>query len=738
MVSVKTVKIIKRISKVGDGMYCSNCGSKLNKDSNFCHVCGHRVKDVEVLIREVDEERPEDLKTDKNISTSEKSVDKTEKVEDNKENKFLSKIKSLTYQKEEKPRSGDHEVASKLSDNIKKTKDIEKFEKAEDEKELLSDNIETSKEETEIKKKEPSKFKRFFDYMKEEEYVDDSLFKGNTSDKDSTESFEEEIDDIDKITLSKEDKSLEEEFVESERIAPTLEEDDKEETISEEKEIKEKKPSFIDKIKAFVAEEDEDNLLEMSPEEYKETFYGQGTKEDLEDDNKTEDATIENEIVEADNKKSIFDNFKNIFSNKDNENIDTEDYSEDEAIEEDDDEEYIPSYSYVDKEKTIRYSKRVIDSYLKKHEDGELDIEDFDHLEDFPIDENEDLEDEKSETVEFPIPEFEKREDIKKVKDVEIPDSEIETIEKDIDETENQEDSVDYYELVIDKPIDDTEEKIEKEDSKEEKVLVEKESIFKPVKEFFISIGKFFYTDKSKKDTKDEKDNIDIIINSPADRDDTMPLVLSAEEKEALNKELDKHNKDKKQSEVLRKSNAKVAPVIRDMINLGGKLTIPLVILIFAGMCFTISWVVNNPVFIIILSILKFIILYATISAATNSAFNSVGLRLKRNVVSLFIFLQMAIYIIIDAIYIRIMFIPGESVEALLNVMSPKILTILVFVLLAIFLLMLNYRKIKEKNGTIIFVGWYVVISSAITLVVILLELLLATILMTLFKEMMF
>lgn len=760
-------------------MYCSNCGSKLNKDSNFCHVCGHRVKDVEVYIRKIDMPLPDQIKIE---DLEDKKTD-TEAIEESSEKGFLERIKAFSKKdaKDKGPLSGAHEVAFKFDEKKDKSKkeDSKKLEDKKDvsikkpKKEIIErespekieketvESIEDKTEEVEIIEKEadlkePSIFKRFLDFMKEDEYYDDSIFKQDKSEEIISKK-DEDLDDIDRVSLSQTQDTLEEKNIETEYVPPTTEEEKVVDKETDQLVEKEKKPSIFKRIKNFVDEEDEDNLLEMSPEEYRETFYGQGALEDLEEDSEIDEGpkTVENEIVEKTESKSFFDKIFSFFKEPEEEKDEELDYEDE--IEEDDEEVYIPSYSYVDKEKTIRYSKRVIDSYLKKHEEGKLDIKDFDNLDQFPIEE--DVKVEKEEKVDFPIPEFEKKEKKEELKeekksdpkpieepdDFEIPEFEIkekeETDTSDLEEDKPEEDEIGYYELIVEKPIqkpyedfseeiDDTADEIEE--------PKEKTDFFKPVKEFFISIGKFFSTSKETEKKEEKKDNIDIIINAPADSNDTMPLVLSREEKEILNKEIDKRQKGGKDVEILKKSNAKIAPFIRKLIDLGAKFVIPLALIVLIGLSYTISWTISNPVFIALLGFLKFIILYATISAATNSAFNSIGLRLKRSVISLFVFLQMLLYLIIDGIYIKLTLIPGETVEALLHVLSPKILTIVVFVFLAFFLLVLNYRKIKEKNGTLVFMGWYIVISSAITLVVILLELLLSTILMTLFKEIMF
>lgn len=217
-----------------------------------------------------------------------------------------------------------------------------------------------------------------------------------------------------------------------------------------------------------------------------------------------------------------------------------------------------------------------------------------------------------------------------------------------------------------------------------------------------------------------------------------MPLVLSKEEREILNKELGKRQGLSRQEEALIKSNDKVKPIIRKLIGFGALLIIPLILISLGISIWTISWVVDNRIFVILLGFIKFLVLYGTIAAATNSAFSSIGLRLKSSVINLFVQLQMIIYLFIDTIFNRITFVEGESIDALIHVFSPKILTIVIFVILAILLLMANFNKIKERNGTIQFLGWYLVIAITITLVVILLELLLSTALFTFFSTIMF
>lgn len=853
-------------------MFCNKCGTKLKKNSNFCHVCGNKVSEIEIYIRKSDEPIPDQISMGDMFEKP-----KFKKLEQ-RDSGFLDILRSFRI-KDDKPHTpleGDNEVALKFNKKVEikseeeikldskedkpiisqksktKSKDFKEFDipKFQVGKDTESEKLEFKEEDLllpieDIPIKQASIFKRFFDFMREEEVYDKEILS-KSSPKDSAdeqiiiESHDKEIND----KLIFDSKDIHEPIeISVKDIEQTPFKSEAENTL--EKLDEEKKPSLLDKIKLFLKEEDEDNLLDLSPEEYTDLVYGQGKIEDtkvdpilnvdepdeiieepLEDVTKItfadklasffnsnkkenpekdpdseleshkkieiEDLTVEEEIENKSRFKTDSKEFKDFeipqFEKKKTDEIDTvtdvkskelEDSDEvtnekksgffdslksffignkkeeDSAEELEDYTEEIPTkeetpsytsekstYSYLDTEKTIRYSKTVIDSYLSKADSGELNVEDFDKIDDFKIEEESKKDDfrefinivePEDNIVESPV-EFEIEKDfIGKVDEIEFDDSwyEEEPIKK-------SDDSI-YEELVLDKPKKSSEDYVY--ERREEKEVISKEKtpgVFSNIAEFFKSIPLFFFANSNDKKEKKEKDNIDIILSSPVSSQDTMPLILSSEEKEILNKEIDRRQRGSRQEEALKRTNVKVAPVIRKMINLGAKLIIPIFLLVLAGACWTISWVISNPVFIGILGLIKFSILYITISVATNSAFNSIGLRLKRSVVSLFIFLQMFVYQVLDAIYIKLTFIEGQSIESLLHVLSPKIITIIFFILLSFLLLIFNYKKVKERKGTLVFIGWYIVISTTITLVVILLELLISTILFSLFKDILF
>lgn len=768
-------------------MYCNKCGTRLRKNSNFCHVCGNKVSEVEIYIRKSEDPIPDQLSMGE-------MFDKPDfKKLEQREGRFLDVLRSFRIKRDRPhvPLEGDNEVSLKLNSPIKEKpeaieldfSDVSEFPKKEaipeqkDFEEFVAptfeinnkssiqpkvedfDEIEETDERISVSK-EPSIFKRFFEYMKEEEVYDENIL-----DRKSTKVEDEELELTDAQIISNEEEVLEVASLEENVVIDNDESDIDSIDIDsnselEIDEIKEKSPSIFTRLKSFLKEEDEDNLLDLSPDEYSDLVYGQGKLEDLEgeplleikDEDTPEKDFQEFEVpefevkdrdeMEADilseedkEKPSFIDSIMSFFgsSKKDEKNEENlEDYTEEEdATDEDEPYETKSTYSYTDTEKTIRYSKTVIDSYLSRAESGELDLDDLDSIEEIPLEES-------IETKEEPVEEkIEKKPVIEEIDDEIIIDDSLFLEEEPFQETV---DKTHYEELVVDKrKIDD--EELNFEGVEEVSPLIEKEKtpgVISNITDFFKSIPQFFTATSKDKEEGKEKDNIDIILNSPVTSEDTMPLVLSREEREILNKEIDKRQRGSIEEQVLKRTNVRVAPVMRKMINLGAKLIIPLFIIVLSLASWTISWAISNPIFIGVLGIIKFFILYLTISLATNSAFNSIGLRLKRSVVSLFIFLQMLVYQILDAIYIRLTFVEGQTVEALLHVLSPKIFTIIFFILLAFLLLVFNYKKIKERRGTLVFVGWYIVISTTVTLVIILLELFFFTILYSLFKEALF
>lgn len=754
-------------------MICNKCGTELIENSNFCHICGNDIK------KQRAESTKNNIETDVQLK-DEIIIDNKETLDNipDKKTSFLDKLKSFSKDKTKYPITGDNELSSKLKEDVveenlsddfyeelypkeepikinKKLFNNPSSKKHESDTSLNEDLKENTEElEKSTEKKGPSQFKRFLDYMREEEVYDKNILDRNKpsikyDEIDSTDAsnisetsehletqineniFVEKFEDenTDKLTIEVESKNLETDESDSFII-----ETQSDELVDQNVEVEpvQNKPSIFSKIKSFLKEEDEDKLLELQPEEYKDLVYGQGNiddeiqkekdkvvenflskheeKENI-DINNTSEKDSEKDLVDVKdlNKHSFKDNFKNIFSKKKPKDLKEDldfDLQEDDEYESTVDEDF----TYADKGKTIRYSKTVIDSYLKKHEDGDLSLEDFD----------------KIETI------INRKKEIDSISKDEHHKQDLESVDdtfnsENFDDTNltNKSENVNVIE------VDDT--KVEKEKTPG----FFETKISKPAGEFFSSIGKFFAPNKNENKEKN-KDNIDIIFNSPVESSDTMPLVLSQEEREILNKELGKRKGLSRKEEAFIKSNDKVKPVIRKLISYGAKLIIPLILITLSISIWTISWVLNNNVFIGVLGFVKFIVLYITFTIATNSSFNSIGLRLKKSVINLFVFLQMLIYLIIDTIYVRLTLVEGQSIEALIHVFSPRILTIVIYVILAILLLMANFKKIKERNGSMVFLGWYLVITVTITLIVILFELLLSTILLYFFSGIMF
>ncbi len=709
-------------------MFCNKCGAELINGSKFCHMCGNKIDSVD----KVNEKKPHKKDKDK-INKIYKTLNKEQHFEDN--------------------LVGDNEVSSMLLSEPKepefiRNKDLYPDNNRIDDFYPIVDSYGDNKKESKKLSKEDSTFKRFIAYMKEEEVYDKSMFdrskpeikyeeideasiKNVSEDSENLETqinerilvddFEDENLNEDSLRIEIKSKNLETKEKDSIFINSTsdeVEDDFSKDSTNSSKDNK--KPGIFHKLKGFLNEKDEDNLLELEPAKYKDLVYGQGDIDDDYEDTKdryfeevidteinpvvlNEDLDTNsnvNDFEEKPKKKGLFSPFKDSFKKKptgDNSNIEDIDISKEEYENKD----YYGDYSYADKGQTIRYSKTVIDSYLKKHKDGELTIEDIEKLN-------------------------------KDILFKEQPSSSLDSF------TMTEKDLNKYLEKSFGTDFSKDQGILSPDKSKKTKVKKEKDpNKTSPTKDFFVSIKKFFVPTKDKK--KDNNpDNLDIIFHSPVESSDTMPLVLSKEEREILNKELGRRQGLSKQEEVLIKSNDKVKPIIRKLISFGALLIIPLILISFGISLWTISWVEDNIVFVVILGLLKYLTLYVTIYAATNSAFNAIKLRLKKSVINLFIQLQMVIYLIIDTIYVRLTFIENQSIEALLHVFSPKIETILLLVFLGMLLLIANFNKIKERNGSFLFLGWYVVIAVTITLVVILLQLLLSTALLTFFSQVMF
>lgn len=709
-------------------MYCNKCGAKLPDNSNFCYVCGNKVSDIEILFKEA--------KTQEKNKTSDKLAKKNEAT-------FKRPVKASGEFSSMLDESLEDDTVLLMDKKDRKEKNVFKNKK------FIKENTSESPNKNLTKKKDKSPsdkstLKRFIEYMMEEETYDKSFFDKKPSLPDvekQIEELEEDPKDFYKVQTNKtqDKKTLDQKEDTSEnKVLDNLKEEakkadsvkklkttkiskNKTSSASNSAELTKKdrshKTSLFKKISNFLNEEDEDRLLDLSYDNYHRLMKGQGDinyEEILDSLDQEKNINTKSKDVNKEKKENkLLASIKELFTEKDkvkSEDIEEVDFDKPLPVDPEDTIKRTTSkpYTFEDKGQTIRYSKTVIDSLLDKHEKGELKVEDFDKIDDL-IEDTRPVENK-------PIEKATEKVDIKlKATSPEAP---IKTKE----ET--------YKELKVKKI------KKSKEKPKANKEKVEKEvkpkknylkSFFKPILEFFKSIGKFF-TMSQKNNKKTNVDNIDIIMSSPVESSDTMPLILSEEERNILNKEIDKRQGKNKASKALKKSNAKIHGSVRKLLSYGAKLTLPLLVITFIICLWPISWLIPNKGFLVFFSLLKYIIIYLTIQTATNSAFKSIGLRLKRSVISFFVLVQTLVYLLIDCIYIYFTQVDEQSLEALLHVLSPKIKTMVVFILLAFLLLLTNYKKIKEKEGVGIFFGWYLVIALVITVLVILLELLLATI----------
>ncbi|MDO5028324.1 MAG: zinc-ribbon domain-containing protein [Bacillota bacterium] len=671
-------------------MYCNKCGAKLPENSNFCYICGNKLTDIEILFKEA--QAQEDSKNTKAENTNNKSIEEPAKAAGEVSFKYDEETTLLMDRKSKAPKKQSQQ----------KTKITNK-----------EDQIKNPKE------KNKSTLKRFVQYMKEEETYDKSIFEKKPDDS------KKEIEDKESAKKDQGPSKIEEKI-----------------SIKDPK--NNKAPSLFQRLSSFLKEEDEDRLLDLSHEDYQKLMKGQGSinKEDL---SKALKAGEETDLKIENKDKQILSSVKTVLGpkrNKDEKEIEEVDFDSPLENQAEESLKRIVSkpYTFEDKGQTIRYSKTVIDSLLDKHEKGQLKTEDFDKIGEFLKEAEsqektpEALPEEKLEDQEYQETKQDQTQDQQKIED-----QTKEQILEDKEEEKPEERKAkkpkikgqkvqtkkDKYKELKAQP-----KKTKKPITKEENSKAKKNYIkafFISLADFFKSIGKFFAITK-KKDKKTSVDNIDIIMSSPVESSDTMPLILSEEERTILNKEIDRRQGKTKASKALKKSNAKIHGIIRKLLSYGFKVTIPLLALSFGLTIWPISWLIKNQGFLIFFAILKYVILYLTIQAATNAAFKSIGLRLKRSVIHFFVLVQSLIYLLVDSIYIHFTLVEEKTIDTLLNVLSPKMKTMAIFLLLAFLLVLANYKKIKEKEGLGMFVGWYLVISLTITGMALLLELLLATV----------
>lgn len=703
--------------------------------------------DKKPLVSKFDTAKDVDVKIIKEIPKKTK-IEKESRPFTNKLNAYFESIRTIDN-KAGAQLETDFETSSKLSKPIPKISDFkideeifpieeskEKFEFALDfKKKPKSNEVVPVMEVAKI-----SAIQRFINFMKEDDLDDDLILskldkksepkvpkeKVEVENNEETTSFfknllkrdkpsvPETTDIVSEKKQSNKPDTIEEVRVEEldaskveisdiEKIA--LDNGDATSSIVEEPKVKEE--SKVKKLWDFINAEDEDNLLEKVDE-----------IDVMDSDVTMEISDKSKEIFVA---SAVLDKLKAFFGIGVTDFDDGEEYDEEEDIKiskktarvDTEKKVAVDKHIFTNKDHTITYSKQVIESALKEAEDNEKKKNKIEETQVFT---------EPLVTDDMLIQEEVLKEEQKQ---------ETKKLDFNFDEIKVVETNAEAIAKELEKP---------------------KESIFaiignffagilKSISEFFKSMLKFFTLNTKKKDEVEEQkkhDNIDIILNSSASQSsDTMPLILSEEEKKILNDELDKRQ-GVSELNILSRINKSISPYIRRLINLGAIVRIPILLLAFALTYVTISWVVQHNIFRGIFTVIKFAAIYITLGTATRASLDSLGVRLKKKAVSFFIILQMAIYQIIDAILLRNTLTGDQNVQAILNVFSPNLYTIGIIVVLALVMLIISYNKISERNGTLLFLGWYVVIATTITLMIILIDLLFVTVLSTIFLHLMF
>ncbi len=445
--------------------------------------------------------------------------------------------------------------------------------------------------------------------------------------------------------------------------------------------------SVFKKLKEFMYEsDDEDDLLDLSPNEYeklKEEVVTNFDRDSIKtfffgNNSKKEDDILEDRIFV----ENPSDENSNYEKELDYDEITTADEIED-------------PYLNADKNQNIRFSKKVIDTHQKKKSDKNELIETKNNKP-------------KDETIEL-----EKEIENKNSQDIkveEISDSERYILKDELEKAFK--DEIDSGKIVIEM------------EEKPNKALL-------PIKNFFGSIGQFFSSKEKSNNKKSE--NIEIIVNSPIDTEDTMPLKLTKEEREFLNKELNKRNKSKTSSS-LNKMHGNIKPLIKKLLSQGSSFIIPMLIIALVISIFSLTKGVKTIPSAIILGFLKVIMLYFSLYISTNTSFKSVGIRLKQNVITLFVVIGVTLIIAADLIYILLSSSANSSLDNLFRAFSPNIIvTIVSLVLLGCFNMIANYKKLEERAKIVEFLGWFIVLSITISLIMILLQFLITTVVYTAF-----
>lgn len=268
-------------------------------------------------------------------------------------------------------------------------------------------------------------------------------------------------------------------------------------------------------------------------------------------------------------------------------------------------------------------------------------------------------------------------------------------------------------------------------------------NVFLSIFDFFRSIPKFFKSNKKEnKITKTEKSqnsNIDIILSSAENYNgDTIPLIMTEDEKNALNEAIKKESLKNGKNGFFETQNNKLKPSVKNLINKGPLIRIPMIILTFLSCYFDMNLIVANGGLKFFLSLAKLLTVYIIIGFTTNASYKALEIKLKNSVTSFFVIFQALIYKIIDSLILYFTAEKAKTIEALLEVFSPKFFSFFIIFFLSILMILLTYDKLKERNSVFLFLGWYIVISTALTLVIILINLLMITVVGTLFGNVLF
>lgn len=248
-------------------------------------------------------------------------------------------------------------------------------------------------------------------------------------------------------------------------------------------------------------------------------------------------------------------------------------------------------------------------------------------------------------------------------------------------------------------------------------------------KEFYNSVKSFFKPGCTFRINTEDIDNdntindgIEVTVFDRKTTEDTMPLTLSEDEIDILNKAYEKQNKKNKIKNSFRNINSKIVPHIRKALTMGARSRIPILIFSLLLSIVSVWFTLRIPTLYIPMGIIKIIVSFIIVSLATNAAFRSLKLKLGKSLESFFVIFQVFIYHLVDTVFIGLTFTQEPTTEAIIHVMSPNIFSFLVLIVLAIGLVLLNFQHINTDKTILPFVGSYLVVSMTLTGLIIMLE----------------